>query len=142
MQDDIVELIEHPPAPGRHEPATGAPGSVRGSMLVFLAAATLLPFANGGHSVPAAAFLAVAPPVRAFPATHHGTLDGRKPCESLMSTGDSYHRVCTFWKAIGPPHPDTGRDGGRASTVSRIVKKKGMGWHPPMAACMSRPRSA
>jgi len=54
----MAELIERTPAFSRHEPAAEEPGSARGSVAVFLAAAALLPFANGAHSVPAAAFLA------------------------------------------------------------------------------------
>ncbi len=54
----MSEIIERAPASTRLEPAAGTPGSVGGSVAVLLAAATLLPFANGGHSVPVAAFLA------------------------------------------------------------------------------------
>jgi apolipoprotein N-acyltransferase len=54
----MAELIERTPTSSRHEPAAGTPGSLRGSVAVFLAAAALLPFANGGHSIAVAAFLA------------------------------------------------------------------------------------
>jgi apolipoprotein N-acyltransferase len=54
----MAELVERAPTSSRHEPAAGTPGSVRGSVAVVLAAAALLPFANGGHSLPVAAFVA------------------------------------------------------------------------------------
>ncbi len=54
----MAERVERAPASGPHEPAARAPGFAWGSLAVLLAAAALLPFANGGHSVPAAAFLA------------------------------------------------------------------------------------
>jgi apolipoprotein N-acyltransferase len=54
----MAEPIERPPISGRQDPAAGRPDPVRRSVAVFLAAAALLPFANGGHSIPVAAFLA------------------------------------------------------------------------------------
>ena len=50
--------MEPTPNGDPREPVARTGGSVRESMAVFLAAAVLLPFANGGHSILAAAFLA------------------------------------------------------------------------------------
>jgi apolipoprotein N-acyltransferase len=58
MGAGMAELVQRTPPSTRHESAAATPGSLRGSVAVFLAAAALLPFANGGHSIPAAAFLA------------------------------------------------------------------------------------
>jgi apolipoprotein N-acyltransferase len=54
----MAELMERAPAIGRDDPEARTPAFGWGALAVFLLAAALLPFANGGHSIPAAAFLA------------------------------------------------------------------------------------
>ena len=54
----MAELMEPTPSGDPREPVARTQGSVRESVAVFLAAAGLLPFANGGHSILVAAFFA------------------------------------------------------------------------------------
>ena len=54
----MAERMEPGPQGDPREPVARTRASVRESAVVFLAAAALLPFANGGHSIPVAAFLA------------------------------------------------------------------------------------
>ncbi len=54
----MAELMEPTPNGDPREPVARTQGSVRESVAVFLAAAGLLPFANGGHSILVAAFFA------------------------------------------------------------------------------------
>jgi apolipoprotein N-acyltransferase len=54
----MAELMEPTPKGDAREPMARTQGSVRQSVAVLLAAVALLPFANGGHSILVAAFLA------------------------------------------------------------------------------------